>query len=108
MHRREDVTVNEHNCFNCLFGGDGDERDDYGYCYKHKGASDFDQPPKDQGCEEWKEDLKTCPFCGSEAEVYGECDMVKIQCSNYDCGCSLSGWFDDIEEAAEDWNRRVS
>ena len=31
--------------------------------------------------------LEKCPFCGSDAELYGECDMVKARCSNYDCRC---------------------
>lgn len=51
-------------------------------------------------------DLKKCPFCGSEAELYGECDMVKVRCSNYDCQCQLVTWFDEPEEAADEWNRR--
>lgn len=51
--------------------------------------------------------LEKCPFCGSDAELYGECDMVKARCSNYDCRCELIGWFDEPEEAAEDWNKRV-
>ncbi|MBQ6403888.1 MAG: hypothetical protein IJI27_08280 [Oscillospiraceae bacterium] len=33
--------------------------------------------------------------------------MVKARCSNYDCRCELIGWFDEPEEAAEDWNKRV-
>jgi len=51
--------------------------------------------------------LKKCPFCGSEAEVYGDCDMVKIRCSNYDCQCSLLAWWDEVEDAAEEWNARA-
>ena len=52
-------------------------------------------------------DLKPCPFCGSQAEYYGECDMVKVRCHNYDCQCQLVTWFDEPEEAAEEWNRRA-
>lgn len=52
-------------------------------------------------------ELKPCPFCGSEAEIWGEEDMVKVRCSNYECMASKIGWFDEPEEAAEDWNRRA-
>lgn len=34
-------------------------------------------------------ELKPCPFCGSEAEYYSDCEMVKVRCSNYDCLCEL-------------------
>ena len=53
-----------------------------------------------------KEKLKPCPFCGGEAEYYGECDMVWIRCSNYDCRAERIGKFDEPEEAAEYWNTR--
>ena len=53
------------------------------------------------------EELKPCPFCGSEAEYYSDCEMVKVRCSNYDCWCQLVTWFDEPEEAAEEWNRRT-
>ena len=49
--------------------------------------------------------LEKCPFCKSEAELYGECDMVKVRCSNYDCQCELVTWFDEPEEAAAEWNK---
>lgn len=52
-------------------------------------------------------ELRRCPFCGSEAEYYGECDMVKVICSAWDCRCSLVTWFDEPEDAAEEWNMRV-
>ncbi len=29
--------------------------------------------------------LLPCPFCGGEAEYYGECDMVWVRCSRYGC-----------------------
>ena len=48
--------------------------------------------------------LLPCPFCGGEAEYHGECDMVAVRCSN--CGAGTSGWWDEPEEAAEEWNRR--
>ena len=36
------------NCYNCLSGGDGNEVDDRGHCYKHNGEKDFEQPPKEE------------------------------------------------------------
>jgi hypothetical protein len=53
-----------------------------------------------------REELKPCPFCGSPAEYHGECDMVWIRCSNYDCGAERSSKFDEPEDAAKDWNER--
>lgn len=50
--------------------------------------------------------LKPCPFCGSPAELYCECDMATIRCSA--CGATTSGWWDETEEAIEDWNKRYS
>lgn len=52
--------------------------------------------------------LLPCPFCGSHAEFYGECDMVWCRCTNYDCRCEMITRFDEPEEAAEAWNRRPS
>lgn len=49
-------------------------------------------------------ELRECPFCGGEAEYYSDCDMVKVRCSA--CGANTSGWWDEPEEAAADWNRR--
>ena len=94
------------NCYNCLFGGTGEELNDFGYCYKHNGENDFKQPPRSKGCAEWAEQLKPCPFCGSPATMWGEEDMVWAKCSNYDCQCSLITRFDEPEEAAEVWNIR--
>lgn len=96
-----------HSCFDCLFGGDGEEVHDWGHCWKHNGEADYIQPPKETGCEEWKEKLKPCPFCGSPAEFYGEENMVWVRCSNYDCQCRLITCFDEPEEAAEEWNKRA-
>jgi|GEM_PF-1305312 len=50
-------------------------------------------------------ELKPCPFCDEEAEYYGEEDMVRVRCSV--CGANTSGWWDEPEDAAEDWNRRT-
>lgn len=52
-------------------------------------------------------ELKPCPFCGSKAELYGDCEMVKARCTNPECWCHLVSWFDEPEEAAEEWNRRT-
>lgn len=52
-------------------------------------------------------DLKPCPFCGSKAEVYEECEMVKIRCSSYMCQASVNGWRDEVEDAIEAWNKRA-
>jgi hypothetical protein len=49
-------------------------------------------------------EIRHCPFCGSEAELYGECDMVWVRCSNYDCQARRINVFDEIEDAIEDWN----
>ena len=47
-----------------------------------------------------------CPFCGSPAELTGECDMVWVRCSNEDCWCQMVTRFDEPDEAIEEWNRR--
>lgn len=52
-------------------------------------------------------EIKNCPFCGSKAEIHSKEYMVKIRCSNDDCLCCRIWWFDEIEEAVEDWNRRA-
>ena len=53
-------------------------------------------------------EIEKCPFCGSDGELYGECDMVKVRCSNYDCRCELITWFEEPEEAIAEWNRQVA
>ena len=50
-------------------------------------------------------DLKPCPFCGGEAEYIGDCEMVRVECNI--CGANTSGWWDEPEDAAQDWNRRI-
>ena len=42
-------------CYNCRYGGDGEEIRDYGHCYKHNGEPDFIQPMKNIGCNEWED-----------------------------------------------------
>lgn len=53
------------------------------------------------------DELKPCPFCGSPAELTGECDMVWVRCSNEDCWCQMVTRFDEPDEAIEAWNRRA-
>ena len=62
-------------------------------------------------------DLKSCPFCGSEVELSGGPENWKPTfydpdsggdpyTINCECGCSF-GWFYDVEEIVDKWNRRV-
>lgn len=53
-------------------------------------------------------EIKVCPFCGSKAEVYEECELVKIRCSNYMCQASIMNWHDEVEDAIEAWNKRAT
>ena len=48
-------------------------------------------------------ELKTCPFCGGEAEILG------IQCIWVHCTSCLAETlsFDSEEEAIKAWNRRI-
>ena len=50
-------------------------------------------------------ELKKCPFCGGEAKYYTDCDMTQVQCAV--CGATPSGWWDEAEDAAAEWNRRA-
>ena len=52
------------------------------------------------------EELKPCPFCGGEAELFGttESGIFYVECLN----CDVNGNFDMPEEAIAAWNRRVS
>jgi len=46
----------EKTCYNCCWGDQGDSEfgdNISGHCWKHNGEADFEQPPKDFGCEEW-------------------------------------------------------
>lgn len=60
------------------------------------------------------ENLKPCPFCGGEAEVFEEKggEVVSIACSECGCGTAYmsgaSSTEKKIETATQDWNRRVS
>lgn len=45
--------MNYRNCYNCFWGGDGEEFDDNGYCWLHNGDAGYKQPPKNEGCDSW-------------------------------------------------------
>ena len=49
--------------------------------------------------------LKPCPFCGSEAQIYGV-DIFRVACTSDDCWCETA-LHHCKEEAAEDWNMRA-
>lgn len=51
-------------------------------------------------------ELLPCPFCGAKADLYGECDMVWVRCSNEFCRAQRICKFDEPEDAAENWNMR--
>lgn len=57
-------------------------------------------------------DLKQCPFCGSDAEMvvgHGSLTINKyvVVCKNEDCSASVGIFSKSREEAIESWNRRV-
>ena len=53
------------------------------------------------------EELKKCPFCGGEAEIYKSFDYVskyRVECTK----CEMySQNYNKLEEAIEAWNSRV-
>ena len=112
------MNMNTHNCYNCLFGGDGEELNDFGYCWKHNGEVDYHQPPRDKGCEEWLEKLRSCPFCGTMPKLEqsnrwpdGSDEAVvgyTFCCNNTDCLIyhADNQWYSTLEEAAKAWNHR--
>jgi hypothetical protein len=53
------------------------------------------------------DELKPCPFCGSAAELTGECDMVWARCTNDNCRAERITRFDEPEDAIKDWNNRI-
>ncbi len=66
-------------------------------------------------------EVHNCPFCGSKASLFideddNKCYRAKIQCQNYDCHVSKSGYpHRNITDAELDsyrivytWNRRVN
>ncbi len=59
------------------------------------------------------EELKTCPFCGGEAEIYDTGDGISffIGCRTDRCYLSIKqqciGQYSKQEQMIEAWNRRV-
>ena len=45
--------VREKTCYNCFWGGDGEEVNDFGKCWCFNGEAEFEQPPKECGCDSW-------------------------------------------------------
>lgn len=57
---------------------------------------------------EYKEELKPCPFCGSEASINSGTEDHYVVCRNDDCAAALiARSFASAEEAIAAWNRRV-
>lgn len=59
-----------------------------------------------------KIELKTCPFCGSEADIFTSDevgylgnDRYTVKCGNCFCG---TGHYKDPVRATEAWNKRVN
>ena len=52
------------------------------------------------------EELKPCPFCGSEAMFEADGEIGWICCSNKDCPAWDTKIFETTDEAIEAWNRR--
>lgn len=50
--------------------------------------------------------LKSCPFCGSEAELLGENCFWEVRCTGMECVASV--WETKQENAIQLWNRRVA
>ena len=76
--------------------------------------SDIVHKPATHRCEfawldlEYKEELKPCPFCGSESiavELHGE---YYVRCANCECQVAVvTPLFDSKNEAITAWNRRA-
>ena len=57
-----------------------------------------------------KTKLKSCPFCGSTARVWGigGYDFYVIECDNEECGCTYGDNMQlSFEEVIEMWNKRA-
>lgn len=53
------------------------------------------------------EELKTCPFCGSEAGFFAFEIFVTYSVRCKSCGCGTEDGYRTEKEAAEAWNRRI-
>jgi Lar family restriction alleviation protein len=57
---------------------------------------------------EYKEELKPCPFCGTEARLISGTEDHYVVCRNNDCAAALvARSFSSEEEAIAAWNRRA-
>ena len=55
------------------------------------------------------EELRTCPFCGSEAKLFEDKGLWSVYCSNHGCLCSPTGSrFIYKDECVNTWNKRCS
>lgn len=58
------------------------------------------------------EDLKTCPFCGSVADVFRTDELGETERDRYTVRCGVcmcgTGYYADPARAQETWNHRVS
>lgn len=53
-------------------------------------------------------ELKPCPFCGGEAEVFEDDGAFGVRCSNSICiGNDFKPMYDDEHYASKAWNRRA-
>ena len=48
--------------------------------------------------------LRNCPFCGGEAYLESDYELVRVECNG--CG-AITKSFERIDEAEAAWNRRV-
>lgn len=56
-------------------------------------------------------ELKKCPFCGGEVQIYTESVDAETEVYHFECGsCNSDTYFDyaDREEAIEAWNNRAT
>lgn len=102
------------NCDSCPFYDDGDCGYDC-HCQYPKSPSaivgtDFnseriaeDCPLKESGDQN---ELRRCPFCGSEAKIMRGCGEDWVQCVNPKCECA-SSMHTMTSQAIQIWNRRV-
>jgi len=57
-------------------------------------------------------ELKTCPFCGSEAHMTRSAFLREekfiVVCKNKNCAASTGNYRKSRQTAARDWNRRAN
>jgi hypothetical protein len=57
------------------------------------------------------DELKPCPFCGSNAHLQGDHKAVKVQCANEECEAEVGCWYSKTDagraKATAVWNTRV-